>query len=191
MLRPVRITPPVAAPVTLDEAKAHLRVDGADGDALITALIAAATDHLDGYSGVLGRCIVNQQWRQDFASWSPLRLPFPNASEVTVTYSDADGVTQAVPAADHRLIDAVRGPEIYFRPGWTAPALEAGTHAPVQATFTAGYGLAADVPASIKAAILLHVGSLHEHREELVVGGAPAPTGAYGALISPHRWRRP
>lgn len=191
MLRPVRITPPATPPVALDEAKAHLRVEVADDDSLITALIAAATDHLDGYTGILGRCIVNQQWRQDFASWSPLRLPFPNVSAVSVSYLDADGATQTVDAADHRLIDAVRGPEVYFRPGWASPALESGTHGPVSVTFTAGYGAAADVPATLKAAILLHVGTLYEHREDLVVGATVAPTGAYDALISPHRWRRP
>lgn len=190
MLRPTRITPPAEMPVTLDEAKAHLVDYAGDDDALITGMIAAATDHLDGYSGILGRCIVSQQWRQDFASWSPLRLPFPNVSAVSVTYLDVDGVAQAVAAADHRLIDAVRGPEIFFRPGWAAPALEHGAHGPVQITFTAGYGAAADVPASIKAAILLHVGSLYAHREDFVVGDTVAPTGAHDALISPHRWRR-
>lgn len=190
MLRPVRITPPATPPVTLDEAKAHLRVEVADDDTLITALIAAATDHLDGYTGILGRCIVNQQWRQDFAFWSPLRLPFPNVSAVSIAYLDADGVEQTVAAADHRLIDAVRGPEVYFRPGWASPALEHGSRGPVSVAFTAGYGMAADVPASIKAAILLHVGSLYENREDFVVGATVAPTGAYDALIRPHRWRR-
>ena len=36
------ITPPAIEPVTLDEARAHLKVDTADDDTLITALIAAA-----------------------------------------------------------------------------------------------------------------------------------------------------
>lgn len=190
MLRPVRITPPATLPVTLEEAKAHLRVEVQDDDTFITALIAAATDHLDGYSGILGRCIVNQQWRQGFASWSPLRLPFPNVSDVAVTYLDANGESQTAAAIDHRLIEAVRGPEVYFRPGWAAPVTDIGMHDPVQVTFTAGYGTAADVPASIKAAILLHIGTLYEHRESIVTGTIVAPTGAYDALISPHRWLR-
>lgn len=191
MLRPVRVAEPTEYPISLDEARAHLRVESADEDFLIMSLVAAATDHLDGYSGVLGRCIVNQQWRQDFASWSPLRLPFPNVSAVAVSYLDADGLPQTVAAADHRLVDAVRGPEVYFRPGWAAPVTDLGTHGPISVTFTAGYGPASRVPASIKAAILLHVGTLYEHRESIVTGTIVAPTGAYDALISPHLWRRP
>lgn len=189
MLRPVRVAEPTEYPVSLDEARAHLRREEGEDDALIMALIEAATDHLDGYTGTLGRCIVTQQWRQDFASWSSLRLPFPNVSAVSVTYSDADGVTQTVDTADHRLIDAARGPEVYFRPGWNPPDLESGAYASVQVAFTAGFGPASRVPAAIKAAILLHVGSLYEHREDLVIGATTAPTGAYDALIAPLRWR--
>lgn len=189
MLRPVRVAEPTEYPVSLDEARVHLKREEGEDDGLIMALVEAATDHLDGYSGVLGRCIVTQQWRQDFASWSPLRLPFPNVTAVSVAYSDANGESQTVEAADHRLIDAVRGPEVYFRPSWSEPALESGAHAPVQVTFTAGYGPASRVPGSIKAAILLHVGTLYEHRESVVTGTIVAPTGAYDALIAPNRWR--
>jgi uncharacterized phiE125 gp8 family phage protein len=59
---PVLVTPPVAAPVSLAEAKAHLRVDFDDEDALISGLIDAATQHLDGWSGVLGRALMPQTW---------------------------------------------------------------------------------------------------------------------------------
>jgi hypothetical protein len=53
-------------------------------------------------------------------------------------------------------------------------------------TFTTGYGAAAEVPWSIKAAILLHVGTLYEYRETMAENAKP--TGAYEALIAPHRW---
>src|SRR5690606_10673336 len=65
MHRPVRVTPPAIQPVTLAEAKLHLRVDHDDEDALISNLIQAATGHLDGWTGILGHCLVEQVWRQD------------------------------------------------------------------------------------------------------------------------------
>ena len=43
-LKPVRLIAPTQAVVSLNEAKAHLRVDHADDDALIAALDSAAED---------------------------------------------------------------------------------------------------------------------------------------------------
>ena len=56
-----RITSPALTPVTLIEAKAHLRVDFPDDDALITALISAAAGSLDP----VGRPLVETQWALD------------------------------------------------------------------------------------------------------------------------------
>jgi len=66
MYRPVLVTAPTAMPVSLTEAKAHLRVTSSDEDALITALIASATAYLDGWTGILGRCLMQQIWRQHY-----------------------------------------------------------------------------------------------------------------------------
>lgn len=45
----VRTTQPVVEPVTLAEAKLHLRIDSEDDDALITALISSATRWAEDY----------------------------------------------------------------------------------------------------------------------------------------------
>ena len=62
-LPPALVTPPSGAVVTLAAAKAHLRVDHDLDDSAIGALIAAAEAHLDGYGGILGRCLLTQTWR--------------------------------------------------------------------------------------------------------------------------------
>jgi fatty-acyl-CoA synthase len=100
-------------PVTLTEIKAHCRVDGADSDAVLNALIAAAVSHLDGHTGILGRAMVTQTWRQDFEAFGGrLRLPlWPVASVTSVTYRDAAGDSHGVPLPGNviKIVDPVSG----------------------------------------------------------------------------------
>lgn len=99
-MKPVLTDVPALRPVSLAEAKAHLRVDFSDDDTLISALIDAATAHIDGYTGILARALVTQTWRQDFCDWPGdrvLRLPLaPVASVESVKYFDAANVETTV-----------------------------------------------------------------------------------------------
>uniref|UniRef100_UPI002AFFC390 head-tail connector protein n=1 Tax=Hoeflea sp. TaxID=1940281 RepID=UPI002AFFC390 len=84
MHRPVLVTPPAILPVSLAEARLHLRVDEDADDTLITSLIGAAVDHLDGWTGILGQCLVEQEWRQDFDAFaSCLSLPLGPVTSIT------------------------------------------------------------------------------------------------------------
>lgn len=164
MLRPVLITPPATLPVTVDEAKSHLRIDPAPADAVLTALIGAATKHLDGWSGTLGRCIVNQTWRQDFGCWPAcrdLRLPFPSCSNVVVKYTDADDVENTVSDALYEVLEDARGGFVRFLGSFDAPALYDQRSDPVRVTFTSGFGDASAVPEAIKIAIVFMVGDFY------------------------------
>jgi len=88
MYAPIRTTPPATLPVSLTEAKLHLRVDHDDEDLLIEGLIGAATDHLDGWTGILGRCLEEQEWRQDFDGFENFRLPlYPVRTPAKITES--------------------------------------------------------------------------------------------------------
>ena len=64
-MTPYLITAPTVQPVTLDEMKSHLRVLSTDEDADIETRLAGAVAHLDGWGGVLGRCIMSQTWAID------------------------------------------------------------------------------------------------------------------------------
>lgn len=184
MFTPVRTVAPAATPVSLAEAKAHLRVDHGDEDALITSLIAAATDHLDGWSGVLGRALVTQTWRQDFPSWADaLRLPLAPVQSAVVAYDDENGDEQTLSSGWSLLTDA-RGSYIARNAGVEWPRL-GNAPASVRVTFVAGYGAAAAVPAPIKSAILLIVGGLYQNREDKVRG--VAENQAVSALLTPYR----
>lgn len=181
------VTAPEAEPVSLAEAKAHLRVTSADEETLISALIVAAREHCEAWTH---RRFVTQTWDlvlDCFPGWS---LEFPNAplqSVTSVTYVDTAGATQTLDSSEY-LVDAQTDP------GRIAPAY--GLHWPatrdqmnaVTIRFACGYGAAAAVPSAIKAAMLLIVGHLFENREEAVTGTiiAELPFGV-PALLAPYR----
>lgn len=190
MIPPVLVAAPATAPVTRVEAKAHLRIDAAETveDALVDLLIAAATQRLDGYRGDLGTAMVTQTWRQDFAAWAdPLRLATGPVQAIShIKYdNDAGGVTTLADTVWRHRRDAA-GDYVTLKADqdWPDDLADDGL---IQVTFTAGFGAAADVPAPLKAAILLIVGHLYANREE-VVTGVPVATLPRGvpALIKPY-----
>lgn len=186
MLRPVRATGPVLRPVSLSEVKAQLRVDHTDDDFLIDSYISSAVDHLDGYSGVLGRCIVTQSWRQDFKDWDwRFRLPFPDVSSATITYRDADNAEQTVSANDYEIVKDARGDLVVFKDAFSEPSTFDDVVAPISVTFTAGYGAPEDVPRDIKIAIMLMVQMDYDQPEPQK---AMAIQQAIRAKIEKHRW---
>lgn len=160
-MTPTLITPPVAMPVTLAEAKAHCRVDGSEDDAVLSALIAGATGHLDGWSGILGRCIMPQTWRVAAAAGDVV-LPFPDVTEATVG-GTALTVTQCA-----------LGPVVTLA--------EDG-----DVTFTCA--MPAHLLATAKVAVLLLVGHWYANREAVGENMAEVPMAA-AMLIDQMRWRR-
>jgi uncharacterized phiE125 gp8 family phage protein len=189
MLAPVRTVAPETDPVTWPEADVHLRLDGDTTEqAFVESLIAAAAAHLDGWSGVLGRALVTQSWRQDFAGFGCLRLPLAPVSSITsVTYYDGDNAQQTLATSVYQLLTDARGPLVDLKPDQDWPATYTRPEA-VSVTYVAGYGAAADVPAAIRAAILLLVGHWYENREASVVGVSVAELPlAVDRLLNPYR----
>lgn len=192
MYRPVRTVAPAAFPVTLAEAKQQVRADFDDDDSYLQALIAAATTHLDGWTGILGRCLEEQTWRQDFDGfWRVFRLPLaPVISITTLGYLDAAGASQTVDAANYVLLEDERGPFLRLNDGYAYPAVRAQGPA-VSVTYKAGYAQAngvSTVPADLKHAIKLAVSHWYDHRDAVVVGASVAKLPlAFDALVAPHR----
>lgn len=177
MLAPVRTIAPEITPVSLDDVKRHLRVDHSDDDALITALIAAAVDHLDGWTGILGRCLVEQTWRQDFEQFaSCLPLPLGPVIKIVSVTHDAGTVDQA----SYSLVTDAGG---RARAEFASGASVAG---PVSVSYEAGSPVA-DVPAALKVAILLMVGNWYANREASTEAAMTELPIGVNALIAPYR----
>lgn len=129
-------------------------VEFSDDDLLLVSFLKAAVAHLDGYAGILGRCLVTQTWEQPYRDWCyRMRLPFPDVSEVVVEYFDADGQKQTVNDVLYEVVEGARGGEVVFRDEFTEPGLDDDREAAVIITFDAGYGNPAEVPMDIKLAI--------------------------------------
>lgn len=194
-LAPVRVTPPAELPVSAEEAKRHLRVSHSDEDADITDKLKSAVNRLDGYDGLLRRCLITQTWRQDYTCWprnSLVRLPLCDVqSIVSVKYSDAADAEQTVDPSLYQVHHDAGGSFVWFRAAFTYPSLYDDRLDPVRITFKVGYGDASgDVPEDLRSAVLLILGDLYENREGTVVGAGidvrPLPLGV-DALIALHR----
>lgn len=192
MYRPVLVIAPAAATtlITLAQAKAHLREDSSDQDSVINALIGAAVSHLDGWTGILGRCLLTQTWRQDFDSFSQcLRLPLAPVSAIaSVKYDDTGGVEQTVSSNSYALLTDELGSYVRFVDTFAFPSIE-DQPASVRVAYAAGYADADAVPQAIKQGILLAIGHWYANREAVTVGVVAAKLPmACEALWAP--WRR-
>lgn len=161
------ITAPVLEPVSLEEARAHLRIDGEYEDLTIRGMLRAALAELDGHHGWLGRAILTQTWKFTIDAFpcGAIRLPLPPLQSVTsVKYLDGAGVEQTLSSA---LYTVFTGPEPGFvEPvyGGTWPVTRGITEA-VRITYVAGWASAAAIPEPIKLYLKMRAGTLYATRE--------------------------
>ncbi|WP_439569057.1 head-tail connector protein [Sphingopyxis sp.] len=162
------VTPPEDLPVTIEEARTVCRVIGADEDAMLTMLIAAATAHVEQY---IGRSIQPQTWElvlDDFDD-SILIPRGPVTAIESVKYYDADEQLQTVPDSSYAL-DAVSDPQWLVRAtsaSW--PTVASGVNN-VIIRFAAGYAETAPQRAAIRQAILLLIVQWFDNPSAVVVG---------------------
>lgn len=183
-----RVSGPSVDPVSLSEAKLHLRVDGADEDSLITGLIGAAVALVDG-EGDLGRAMVTQTWAQ-WVQQAPgvVRLMMgPFQSLTSVEYYDSDNVLQTATLTDFEV--RLSGDFVTVRPksGFSWPQAYAREDA-IKLTYVAGFGdSATDVPQTIRQAILLMVGHWYENRMAVSEVSLREVPMAFNSLIGVER----
>lgn len=186
-----RITEPVVEPISLSEAKSHLRVDpdfDAD-DQYIMALISTARHHVET---VCDRTLIRSQWQMKldaFPSWD-IELPRPpiTTGDIVVTYIPSDGVYQPVPFTNFRE-DRDATPAV-IRPLWnrTWPPTR-GAENDVVITYWAGYGEdGRSVPAPARHAMLMLIGSWFTNREAVAQGALNPVPMAVDMLLGSINW---
>jgi uncharacterized phiE125 gp8 family phage protein len=191
-----RQTAPAVEPVTLAEAKAHLRVDVSDDDAYIGTLITAAREWCEQY---LDRTLVNTQWVMRFDAFPPdgthdIELPRPpmvssgTATAVALTFTYENGTTATYSTASYRVDRASTPGAVKTLYGQTWPPHLLDDNA-ISVTWWAGYGASgSSVPAAIRSAVLMLVGLFYEKRMAADAGSlAEVPFGVK-SLLDAHRW---
>jgi uncharacterized phiE125 gp8 family phage protein len=189
MLAPVRTVAPVEPLLTLAEVKAHLRVDYADEDALIASLIEAATAHLDGYGGILGRALISQTWTVEYPTFGErLDVPLGPLQSATVQYYDSTNALQTLATSVYAVLSDGLGPYVSLKYNQQWPQTYTRDDA-VKITWVAGYGAsAASVPAALRTALMLLIGHWYDNRSTVLVGESASDLPfAVAALLAPFR----
>jgi len=184
-----RTAGPEAEPVTVENAKAHLRINHDSEDELIAGLIRAAREEVEQTTGV---AMIDQNWRlavdaiPECGMLLLRRTPVKAVTSVTVYGSE--GEVSLLDPADYQL-DALSRParlHIATRPD-DLRAMNG-----IEVDFTAGYGEAGtDVPDLLKRAILMLVAHWYEFRASFGAGDQPVgfPEG-YRRLVAAYLPRR-
>lgn len=179
---------PATEPVSVAEAKAHLRVDGSAEDVLISSLILTSRLHIEA---ALGLALITQSWTLALDAWprgASVALPLRPVQAVTaVRVLASDGTPVTLSSSDYALEGKGLPPRL-VRTGltWPVPGRVASG---IEIAFTAGFGpLAADVPAPIRHALLLLIAHWYEHRDPIEIGSVDSNIPmAVSDLLTPYR----
>lgn len=178
----VQTTPPASEPITLAEARLHLKLtadDSTDEDSLITGVwIPAARRHAEMLTR---RSFITQGWRLVMDCFPPcIHLERGQVQQIdSLVYRDMAGSTQTIfwasvtngiqRSTDGTLVADLTSEVARISPAfgrcWPIPLPEIGA---VAVNYTAGYGNAAAVPEGIKQWMFLRIGTLDQNREDLV-----------------------
>lgn len=182
------ITAPTSEPVSLDEQKTHLRIDGDYDDAYIASCIIAARQWIEGQTH---RAMMAQTWDYTIDCGWPTRnglhqIDYPinpvavQASPVVdvITYVDTDGATQTLAASQYTVVARTNNSYVVPAYGISWPSVRNVPNA-ITVRFVAGY---ATLPEELKRSVMILAAYYYENRETTI--NAPP---AVEALISPFR----
>lgn len=176
---------PAVEPVSLDEARAFLRVDHTDDDEAIAALVAGARLHVEAQTK---RALITQAWRITLDAWPadgrlPV-LPAPLQMLTAARVYDADGEAQALDT--QAFVPDLAGSALAFAP-WALP-MPGRSAAGIELDVRVGYGDAAiDVPEALRQAIRLLTAHWYDNRGLVAAGAVAALPANVTALIAPYR----
>jgi len=161
-------TAPESEPVTLEEARLHLGIDGDEFDGRLDQLIAGARGRVERTTN---RRLIEQGLAIYLDMFPPgfvLELPVAPVSAIaSIQYYDADGTLQTFANASY-YTDLIREPgRIVLANGEVWPTTETGRPNAIIVNVTAGYGdSSADVPEGIVTAMLMMIEKAFDRPDE-------------------------
>lgn len=178
------VSPPASEPVSLAQAKLHLKVDYDADDALISSIVSAARQFVERYCNT---ALITQTVSEQFPRFNSrgMALSVAPVQEVSaIQYIDDARNTYELSESVYGVNTYIKPGCIFLRYGQTFPTTIPEPNA-VTVSYTAGYGDASgDVPQPIRQAILLMVGDMYQNRENSV---HRLPTAA-DFLLAPYRF---
>lgn len=178
------VTPPTVEPVSLAEARDHLRLSVTDDDLRVAALITAAREGLEARAGLacLSRTL-DITYDGVPRVGAPLVLPVGPAQSITsVTAYSAAGAGSTVSSAVYRLEAPAppAPPRLVLKENQAWPTdLRPTSALVVRAVVGFGSSVVA-IPAPIRQAILLSIQALYDGSDETL-------SRAIAALVAPYR----
>jgi uncharacterized phiE125 gp8 family phage protein len=183
-------------PVTLAEAKLHLRVDLSNDDALITAMISAAREMVERYTS---RTLIYTAYRLTMDNWPyDIELPRSPAIEAAanlvtgiayitprIRYYDGDGNQQTMTyaAGDFEVLLDNNPPLLVLPPSGIWPVTYPLQRGAIEIDWIAGYGSASTgIPELLRLAIMMLVAHWYEHREAVGSFGSEVPLAVDSVL---------
>ncbi len=166
------ITPSAVEPITLDEAKAHIRVEDQESDVLITSLIGAAREYCEGFQN---RQYITATWELWLDAWPDkdyIAIPRPPLQAVeNIKYYSADNMEYTLDTADYFVDDKNEPGKVVLAYGKAWPIMPLRPASSVAVRFVAGYGDTAEgVPMAVRQATMLLIGFWYDNREAAVSG---------------------
>lgn len=198
-----KIVPPAVEPVTLAEAKRHLRVEFEDDDDYIVGLITAARQYCELR---LDRCLIDTRLEMKldtFPSGWELPLPLPPFSptvgrqEIEITFLNVQLQPLSVVEAEPTIVST---PGTFIANRASTPAMLTPNvngywpvTGPLRSAVTirwwAGYGDGADkVPRGIRHACLMLLGHWYMNREAVAPGSFGTVPLGVNELLSAFSW---
>ena len=160
-------TAPSVEPISLAEAKLHLRVDIDDDDDLISSLITTVRIYAES---ITNRALIQQTWDY-FADAVPasdrIVVPLPPLISVTGLYYTPYGAGESTLSSAYYTVDTNSTPgRVVLNSGYAWPGDTLAVANGFRMRFVAGYGAAgSNVPQAIRQAMLLLIGYYYENRE--------------------------
>jgi uncharacterized phiE125 gp8 family phage protein len=174
-------TPPVAEPVSLAEAKAHLRVMHSDEDTFISTLISTARHVIEQRYDL---ALMAQGWSVFADKWpmqGVFNLPLhPVSSIIDIKIYGDDDVAATLDPAHYYLESASKPARLVLRNGRVFPPPARRVNG-IEIKLTAGFS---SVPTVIKQALLIILADLYASRGDVDAGELPL---AARELLAPYR----
>ncbi len=164
------ITAPSVKPISLSEARDHLRVSTTDEDSYINLVIASAVDYYQREAWLQLIAATYEFYLDKFPNGStPIELPLPPMQSITsIIYVDTDGNTQTWDSSKYELDTSVFPGKIRPINSESYP----GTNDQFKAViikFKAGYGdSSTEIPDTILSTLKLLISYLYDHRDFVI-----------------------